>query len=309
MTLEPGVFCIFNAPGDQRIDERTGFPGVRVSVPPGPTDSKVDILSFGEEGWLGGRGQRGPSSHHRRSVGGRHHDLPAEGATESAPKIQIQQLSDGTVPVSGPVRTAPSQVDVANAEVAAHISGAATWWQRLANGWATRAASAGSRFLDRTARRDRPRGDRVSGGAWPWLAVALVRGWAVLRKPRDGASHPRPACALKGEAAQRHSLRVRATFTDGATAGPVDGSRTCEAESLAPLEAFMIEIVPIDAGRGASEPSRPRTAAPRGPARIPPAAKPPTPVQAGPSKAAPSKGEPSKAGARGKPGAPAGRRK
>ena len=37
---------------------------------------------------------------------------------------------------------------------------------------------------------------------------------------------------------------VSATFVDGAKAGPVRDGGPCEAESLAPLEAFRIEIRP-----------------------------------------------------------------
>ncbi len=301
MTLEPGVFCIFNAPGDQRIDEGTGFPGVRVSIPPGRTDSGIDILSFGEEGWLGGRDS---------AVLVRIADAPAEvvitiyqreGAAEPAPKIQIQQLSDGAAPVSGPARAVATQVDVANAEVAAHIQRRGDVVASLGE-WMGEKGS--QRWIEGFSLA--PRGEigrenieyqAVLGRGWlsPWSEGGQYCGSRGMALPILGLR-----ARLKGDAAQRHTLRVSATFTDGATAGPVDGSRTCEAESLAPLEAFMIEIVPIDAARRveSSEVGRPRTAAPRGPTRTA-VAKPPT--------WSPAKG-PAKAPSRGKTDAP-GRRK
>ena len=69
-------------------------------------------------------------------------------------------------------------------------------------------------------------------------------------------------------------MRVSATFTDGSTAGPVDGSRTCEAESLAPLEAFQVEIVPVEAARSVSDAAQGGTRARPVPPRGPTAAKP-----------------------------------
>nr|WP_321986893.1 hypothetical protein [uncultured Lichenicoccus sp.] len=58
---------------------------------------------------------------------------------------------------------------------------------------------------------------------------------------------------LKGEAAETHSLRVSATFTDGTTMGPAPDTQTVEAASLAPLEAFLVEILPNEAAVAAPD--------------------------------------------------------
>ncbi len=56
MTLDAGLFCIFNAPGSALPDPATGLPGVRISLPPGPAfrPEAITITSFREDGWLGG---------------------------------------------------------------------------------------------------------------------------------------------------------------------------------------------------------------------------------------------------------------
>jgi hypothetical protein len=112
---------------------------------------------------------------------------------------------------------------------------------------------------------------------------------------------------LKGDAAQKFTVRVQATFTDGTTSGPVDGSRTCEAETLAPLEAFQIEILPVETARsvGSSAAAGPRQkpVAPRGIAAKPAAVKPaPAPAPSAAKTAQPK-------GAARKPASPTGRRR
>ena len=36
MTLDPGLFCVFQTPGAPSANDRSGLPGVRISLPPGP---------------------------------------------------------------------------------------------------------------------------------------------------------------------------------------------------------------------------------------------------------------------------------
>jgi hypothetical protein len=36
MTLDTGVFCVFQAPGTPAANDWSGLPGVRISLPPGP---------------------------------------------------------------------------------------------------------------------------------------------------------------------------------------------------------------------------------------------------------------------------------
>ena len=47
---------------------------------------------------------------------------------------------------------------------------------------------------------------------------------------------------LKGAAAKTHECSYSASFVDGTSVGPVSSGETCEAESLAALEAFQVVI-------------------------------------------------------------------
>jgi hypothetical protein len=77
---------------------------------------------------------------------------------------------------------------------------------------------------------------------------------------------------LKGEAAKAYECQYSATFIDGSEAGPVSTGESCEAESLAAMEAFQIEIKPRTvrppAGRKAAPPP-PASAPGKAPARPP----------------------------------------
>ncbi len=54
MTLEPGMFCIFQQPGSPPAGS-DGLPGIRVSQPPGQRrPDAVMISTFREDGWLNG---------------------------------------------------------------------------------------------------------------------------------------------------------------------------------------------------------------------------------------------------------------
>jgi hypothetical protein len=49
---------------------------------------------------------------------------------------------------------------------------------------------------------------------------------------------------LRGQAADEFDCTVTASFVDGTQIGPLDNGEPCQAESLAPLEAFHIDIKP-----------------------------------------------------------------
>jgi len=49
---------------------------------------------------------------------------------------------------------------------------------------------------------------------------------------------------LGGEAAEQYDISYSATFVGGATAGPVGNDETCEADTLAPLEAIQVVLTP-----------------------------------------------------------------
>ncbi len=121
----------------------------------------------------------------------------------------------------------------------------------------------------------------VLGKGWlsPWAEGGTYCGSRGMALPILGLR-----VRLKNDASERHEVRLSATFTDGTAIGPVDGTETAEAPSLAPLEAFLVEILPLDdadavdeaaddaAGEDAvPEPEPPaRAKAPRQPARAEP---------------------------------------
>ena len=56
MTLDTGLFCVFQAPGSPAANEQSGLPGVRISLPPGPAGrpDAVSISTFRDDGWMNG---------------------------------------------------------------------------------------------------------------------------------------------------------------------------------------------------------------------------------------------------------------
>ncbi len=96
MTLDSGLFCIFNAPGSAAPDQGSGLPGVRISLPPGPMfrPDAVTITSFRDDGWLGGwngaalvRITRGPAQILVTIY-------QAPNSTAEAPRLQVLRLTD-----------------------------------------------------------------------------------------------------------------------------------------------------------------------------------------------------------------------
>src|SRR4051794_11539106 len=57
MTLDAGLFCVFQPPGGPSPNDRSGLPGVRISLPPGPIGrpEAISISTFRDDGWLNGR--------------------------------------------------------------------------------------------------------------------------------------------------------------------------------------------------------------------------------------------------------------
>ena len=97
------------------------------------------------------------------------------------------------------------------------------------------------------------------GRGWlsPWIEGGKFCGSRGMALPLLGLK-----VRLKGNAAKTHECSYSATFVDGSSVGPVPGGETCEAESLAALEAFQVVIrrrggaVAHAAQRRAPEPAR-----------------------------------------------------
>ena len=128
MSLDAGLFCIFNAPGSAAPDQGSGLPGVRVSLPPGPMfrPDAITITSFRDDGWLGGwngaalvRVTRGPAQVLVTIY-------QAPNSTAEAPRLQVLRLTDSAnlpqtapapalaqpvaVPMPAPAAAAPPRV-------------------------------------------------------------------------------------------------------------------------------------------------------------------------------------------------------
>ena len=60
MSLESGLFCVFQTPGSAPSDPATGLPGVRITPAPGIAGrpEAVSVSTFREDGWLNGTGLR-----------------------------------------------------------------------------------------------------------------------------------------------------------------------------------------------------------------------------------------------------------
>ena len=98
----------------------------------------------------------------------------------------------------------------------------------------------------------------VLGRGWlsPWVEGGKFCGSRGMALPLLGFK-----LRLKGNAAKAYTCSYSATFVDGSAVGPVPAGDACEAESLAAMEAFQIELRPREARPGAARASRPKAAA------------------------------------------------
>jgi hypothetical protein len=81
----------------------------------------------------------------------------------------------------------------------------------------------------------------VLGRGWlsPWVEAGQYCGSRGMALPLLGLR-----LRLQGKAAEQYDITCSASFIDGTSAGPVGDDETCESESLAPLEALQISLIP-----------------------------------------------------------------
>ena len=267
MTLDAGVFCVFQAPGSPANDQ-SGLPAVRISLPPGIPD-QADVLSistFHSDGWLDSRDGaalvrvgRGPTQ-----VLVTVYQAPTA-PPESAPRLQVMRL--GAEP-GADGRAAGAQVGVPllsadAADVVIHVQRTGDQASRF-NEWA---GTRGSRqWIEGfsltphdTIKAEDVEYQAVLGRGWlsPWIEGGKFCGSRGMALPLLGLK-----VRLKGAAAKSHECSYSASFVDGSVVGPVPGGETCEAESLAALEAFEITIRPRG-GAASAKPATPKPAAKR----------------------------------------------
>ncbi len=259
MALDAGLFCVFLTPS-KAANAATGLPGIRVSLPPGPMGrpEAVSIASFRDDGWLGGFGDAALV----RVAGGPAQVLvtiyQAPDLADSAPNVQVLRLSDapaGGVPrpsAGGPApmpgQAAPGQAQPAGRKVMdmiAHIQGRGDVGALLGD-WLGEKGS--KRWIEGFAvapAQDVAAADieyqAVLGRGWlsPWVEGGQFCGSRGMALPVLGLK-----LRLRGAAAEKFVCSYSATFVDGTEIGPMQGGEACEAESLAALESFRVEILP-----------------------------------------------------------------
>lgn len=291
MTLETGLFCVFQTPGSAPSDPATGLPGVRITPAPGLAGrpEAVSVSTFREDGWLNGTAAL------VRVTDGSAQILVTiyqNKGMDAAPRLQVLRLSGEPnaasalepAAASAPAPAAPAQ-PAANPDIMAHIQRSGDVGCALGD-WLGQKGSGqwvegfGMAPLDGLAPEDLEY-QAVLGRNWlsPWVESGKFCGSRGMALPLLGLK-----IRLKGAAAKTLECSYSATFVDGSAAGPVGGGETCEAESLAALEAFQIVIQPrggkaSTAGKtapAAKSPAggKPATAKPAGGNVAKPAAKP-----------------------------------
>lgn len=264
MTLDSGLFCIFNAPGSPAPDPQTGLPGVRISVPPGSGSrpEAIAISTFRDDGWLG----YGNGAALVRVTNGPAHLLvtiyQAPNAATDAPKLQILRLQEmaaaaarAPAPVAAPAPQIAAAAEPAapagRQEIVAHVQGRGDVTAEI-GGWMGEPGS--KRWIEGfsiTPMEHIGAGDieyqAVLGRGWlsPWSEGGQFCGSRGMSLPILGLR-----ARLRGEAAEHFDCIVEASFVDGTRVPPSDNGEPCQAESLAPLEAFRIELADRRAAAG-----------------------------------------------------------
>ena len=298
MTLDTGLFCVFQVPGSSTPNDRSGLPGVRISMPPGATGRPdvISISTFRDDGWLEGqdaaalvRVAKGPAQ-----VLVTVYQAPAA-PPESAPRLQVMRLGPeaavdarASAPMTG--GNARQAIAPEAADVVVHVQRTGDVPGSIGDWAGTRGSGLWIEGFSLTPHEDIEPSDieyqAVLGRGWlsPWIEGGKFCGSRGMALPLLGLK-----VRLKGGAARTHECSCSASFVDGSAVGPVPGGETCEAESLAALEAFQVVV------RRRSGTHAPRAAGPRGTGSR---AKPPMPATAKPAPAKPAARTP-------KPAAPA----
>ncbi len=271
----------------------------------------VTISSFREDGWLGGwngaalvRVARGPAQVLVTIY-------QAPNAKGDAPKLQIMRLTEGSPVPAGTVPPAPPAPAAALEQPAGAIAApgagkaasnppAPALPQNTPPGGAAPAQAASEIIAHIQTRGD------VTASLTDWMGEPgskhWVEGFAITPKqmisPNDieyqavlgrgwlspwseggqfcgsrGMSLPILGLRvrLRGEAAERYDCTLTASFVDGTKIGPLDNGEPCQADSLAPLEAFHVALT-ARTGDAAAPPSAAKTAVKAGVKAAPKAA-------------------------------------
>ncbi len=248
MTLDTGLFCVFQVPGSQLANDRSGLPGVRISLPPGPggRPDAINISTFREDGWMNGsdsaalvRVSQGPAQ-----ILVTVYQAPSA-PPETAPRLQVMRLgagADGQAIGGAPARGLGTAA-LADAEVVAHVQRTGDVPAKVGDWIGQRGSRLWIEGFSLTPRNGVKPADieyqAVLGRGWmsPWIEGGKFCGSRGMALPLLGLK-----LRLKGHASKTHECSYSATFVDGSSIGPVAAGETCEAESLAALESFQLVI-------------------------------------------------------------------
>lgn len=269
MTFDAGLFCVF-LPPENAVQSVNGYPAVTVTQAPNMPNGIVTIKTFEDDGIISSSHGAGAGAALVRVARGPAQVMvttyQAPDSTLPAPGIQVARLSGDPVAASPAAAPAAAQVATGAAaapvpasapdfkpELAAHIQrrgdvlaqigewmgepGSQNWIEGFGIAPQSLVAPEDIEY------------QAVLGKGWlsPWAEAGQYCGSRGMALPILGL------CArLKNGAEEKYDLSIEATFTDGTRIGPVAGGVTLEAESLAPLEAFHLEILPRDTGKDSS---------------------------------------------------------
>lgn len=267
MTLETGLFCVFQTPGSAPPDQASGLPGVRITPAPGfaGRPEAVSVSTFRDDGWLNGTAalvrvtdgsaqilvtiyqHKGMDSAPRLQVlrlSAEPNAAQARAATASASNTALKEGALKEVTLND-ATTAEPAAPSANPEVMAHVQRAGDITCMLGDWLGTKGSHQwvegfGLAPTNGIALQDIEY-QAVLGRNWlsPWVEGGKFCGSRGMALPLLGLK-----VRLKGAAAKAFECSYTATFVDGSAVGPVNGGDACEAESLAALEAFQIVIQP-----------------------------------------------------------------
>jgi hypothetical protein len=257
MTLERGLFCVFPAAGSPAPDPSNGLPGVRVTRTPARDQSEngVSISTFRPDGWLDNTAAlvnvTDPAAQILVSI----YQAVTAGPAQ-APRLQVLRLSGDPMaqpaaPPAGPQARVEAQAPAEGQplpEIVAHIQRAGDVGGAFGERIGTQGSKAWIEGFGIAPRGDLQPGDieyqGVLGRGWlsPWVEGGKFCGSRGMALPLLGMT-----IRLKGEAAEKFACTYSASFVDGTTVGPVAMGEPCEAESLAALESFQIDITPREA--------------------------------------------------------------
>lgn len=308
MALDPGLYCVFGAPGSVAPAAETGLPTVRISASPGYSAGAVEVVGLNVGGWVG------PDSATLVRVAGARSNVlvtvyQAKDTKAEAPQLQV-------VRISGPAEPAPAAPKVEAATAAGPAASRAVLQQATKGqqeisviahiyGRGDVGGQVGAWMGEPGSKRwvegfgiapvgSIPASDieyqAVLGRGWlsPWSQGGQFCGSRSMSLPILGLR-----VRLRGVSAETHEISLSASFIDGTQVGPVSDGEPCEATSLAALEAFQVVIQPRGAARAVHPASKAPVVASKAkqvpqPAAKGRAAKPATPKPT-PAKVAPAK--------------------